>query len=80
MEFPRPLTAREYNEVISSKADTILLSAAFGLENTRSELAVSKRKKYSALVSKRQSGLSLTASEIGEELQLKMCVSEDGAD
>lgn len=74
---PRALTSEEYQTVIASKADTILLSPAFGLENTRSEVAVKKRQRYSALVAKQQAGIELTSDEAGEKGQLEMFVDKD---
>ncbi len=38
--LPRPLTDEEYKKVIASRPDTILLTPAFGLQNTRSPRAV----------------------------------------
>ena len=40
---PQQLTDEEYRKVIASRTDTILLTAAFGLQNTRSPRAVEGR-------------------------------------
>ena len=60
---PRRLTPGEYQKVIASRPDSILLSPAFGLENTRSELAVDNRARYSKLQSKKRAGAKLSATE-----------------
>lgn len=78
-EAPRPLTDEEYLRVVSSKADTILLSAAFGLQNTRSDAAIDKRSRYSALVAKVQSGAILTPAEASEKNQLELFVGTESA-
>lgn len=66
---PRQLSNEEYQKVIASKPDTILLTSAFGLESTRSDLAVAKRQRYSELKAKQRSGASLTGAE-KKELQV----------
>ncbi len=60
---PRALTKDEYNKVIASRPDTILLTSAFGLTNTRSPRAVEGRAEYSKLKAKQNSGASLTKDE-----------------
>lgn len=70
--LPRALSSDEYNEVITSRPDTILKSAAFGLENTRSPRAVDARAEYSKLQSKKRAGVILTPSEIVTEKQLQL--------
>ncbi len=60
---PRRLTHDEYQKIIASRPDSILLSPAFGLENTRSEPVVEKRAQYSRLQSKKRAGAKLSASE-----------------
>ena len=69
---PRPLSDDEYKKVIASRPDTILLSAAFGLENTRSPRAVAGRAEFARLESKKRAGGTLTPDEIkrAEQLQL----------
>jgi len=51
---PRALTTEEYNQVIASRPDTILLSSAFGLQNTRSPRAVEGRAELSKLQAKKR--------------------------
>lgn len=70
-EKPRALTREEYWEIIASRSDTILLTAAFGLEHTRSERAVRERNNYAALMAKKRSGASLTNAEQKVADQLK---------
>ncbi|MEW6038610.1 MAG: AAA family ATPase [Pseudomonadota bacterium] len=65
---PRALTEEEYNKVISSRPDTILLTPAFGLQNTRSPRAVEGRAEFAKLQAKRRGGGKLTN---GEEARLK---------
>jgi predicted ATP-binding protein involved in virulence len=59
---PHALTHEEYQKIIISRPDSILLSPAFGLENTRSEPVVEKRALYSKLRSKKRAELTRTAS------------------
>jgi predicted ATP-binding protein involved in virulence len=49
---PKALLEEEYNTVIASRPDTILLTAAFGLQNTRSSRAVEARREYAKLQGK----------------------------
>jgi hypothetical protein len=60
---PRRLTQDEYQKVIASRPDSILLSPAFGLENTRSEPVVEKRAQYSRLKAKKRAGAKLSTTE-----------------
>lgn len=73
-EIPRPLTQDEYNKVISSRPDTILLTAAFGLTNTRSPRAVQARKDYSALKAQLNAGVNLSPDERATMTQLELFV------
>lgn len=45
-QAPRALTTEAYTTVIASRPDTILLTPAFGLQNTRSPDAVNKHSEY----------------------------------
>jgi hypothetical protein len=78
-ESPRALTNEEHAKVIASRPDTILLSPAFGLQNTRSPLAVEKRREYSALRAKQKAGARLTEEETSmiQQLELFAKVDED---
>ncbi len=69
---PRSLTAGEYKTVISSRPDTILLTPAFGLQNTRSPRAVEGRAEYAKLMAKKRAGAKLTKEEQGTADQLEM--------
>ena len=60
---PKALSKEEYNKVIASRPDTILLTSAFGLQNTRSPRAVEGRAEYAKLKSKRRAGAQLTQDE-----------------
>ncbi len=76
-EQPRPLTPEDYQSVIASRPDSILLSPAFGLQNTRSEPVVKKRAEYSRLQSKKRAGAKLSAAEEQELQGLLPFVSVD---
>lgn len=52
---PHALSAEDYRKVIASRPDTILLTPAFGLENTRSPVAVEARAEYARMVAMRRS-------------------------
>ena len=69
---PRALSQEEYNKVIASRPDTILLTSAFGLQNTRSPRAVEGRAKYAALKSKERSGARLSKEEKQSIQQLQL--------
>lgn len=60
---PRPLSQEEYRKVIASRPDTILLTPAFGLQNTRSPRAVEARAEFSGLRAKQRGGGILSAEE-----------------
>lgn len=74
---PRALTPEEYNRVISSRPDTILLTDAFGLQNTRSPRAVEGRAEFAKLQAKKRGGGSLTAEEKARLPQLEMFAATD---
>jgi hypothetical protein len=69
---PRALTADEYKKVISSRPDTILLTPAFGLQNTRSPRAVEGRAEYAKLMAKQRAGALLTKDEKRRAQQLQL--------
>lgn len=69
---PRALTQDEYNRVIASRPDTILLSPAFGLQNTRSPRAVEGRAEFARLSAKQRAGGKLTAEERAKLPQLQL--------
>lgn len=60
---PRRLSDDDYKRVIASRPDTILLTPAFGLQNTRSPRAVEGRQEYARLRAKQQAGATLTPDE-----------------
>jgi hypothetical protein len=64
---PRPLPEDEYRRVIASRPDTILLTSAFGLQNTRSPLAIEKRAELARLQAKKRAGAKLTREEQQKE-------------
>lgn len=76
-EKPRALTQQEYNTVITSRPDTILLTAAFGLQNTRSPRAVQGRAEYSKLMAKQRAGAKLSKDEQAKAKQLQLFAVTD---
>lgn len=69
---PRALTKAEYDTVISSRPDTILLTPAFGLQNTRSPRAVKGRADFAKLQAKKRAGAILTKEENTQIKQLTL--------
>ena len=74
---PRALDADDYNKVIASRPDTILLTPAFGLQNTRSPEAVDARSEYARLQTKKRSIGELTVAEQEREEQLEVFALND---
>lgn len=69
---PHPLSHDEYLKVIASRPDTILLTSAFGLQNTRSPRAVEARAQYARLKAKQRSGARLSKDEQQQVTQLQL--------
>lgn len=69
---PRALSAADYDTVIASRPDTILLTPAFGLQNTRSPQAVDARSEYARLQAKQRAAGTLSADDQArmEELEV----------
>ena len=77
-EPARALTPEEYQEVISSRPDTILRSAAFGfMQNTRSPVAVEARSAFADLRTKQRAGGKLTKTELAELERLRQYINPD---
>ncbi len=76
-EAPRALTQDEYEKVIAARPDTILLSPAFGLENTRSPRAVEARAEYGQLRAKTRAGAPLSPHEAVRLGQLELFAKVD---
>ncbi len=74
---PHPLSDEEYKQVIASKSDTILLSAAFGLDNTRSPRAVAGRAEFAKLEAKKRAGGKLSIEEKNRADQLQLFVAPE---
>ena len=74
---PRPLDEQEYRKVIASRPDTILLTSAFGLQNTRSPRAVKGRAEWAKLQAKERAGANLTKSEKERAKQLQLFADTD---
>lgn len=77
---PHALDDDEYKKVIASRPDTILLTSAFGLQNTRSPKAVEARAQYAKLKAKERSGEKLSKDEQQKvhQLQLFALTNEEG--
>lgn len=67
---PHRLSDEEYQRIIASRPDTILMTSAFGLENTRSPKAVDARARIARLEGKTRAGAQLTADERRERQTL----------
>jgi len=77
---PGPLSDEDYRKVIASRPDTILLTPAFGLKNTRSPRAVEGRAELAKLDAKKRAGGRLTQEEVKREEQLQLfAASGEGA-
>jgi len=74
---PRALSDEDYRKVVASRPDTILLTPAFGLQNTRSPLAVEARATFARLEAKKRSGADLTPDEQGMVQDLMPFVNLD---
>jgi energy-coupling factor transporter ATP-binding protein EcfA2 len=74
---PHALSTDEYNKVIASRPDTILLTSAFGLQNTRSPKAVEGRAQYASLKAKERAGAKLSKDEQKQIQQLEMFAITD---
>lgn len=74
---PHALNDDEYRKIISSRPDTILLTSAFGLQNTRSPRAVHARAQYSKLKAKERSGAKLSKEERQQVTQLQLFAQTD---
>ena len=75
--MPRALTDEERDKVVASRSDTILLGPAFGLENTRSPLAVESRAKYARLNAKKRAGKDLSPEENDQAIQLRLFAEDE---
>jgi len=60
---PYEVAPDDWQKVIAGKPDSILLGPAFGLEHTRSPIAVAARLRYAKLEAKRRAGGSLGPDE-----------------
>jgi energy-coupling factor transporter ATP-binding protein EcfA2 len=76
-DVPRALSDDDYQKVIASRPDTILLTSAFGMQNTRSPIAVEKIAKLSKLKAKQRAGATLSQSESDDIKQLALFVNSE---
>ncbi len=74
---PYALSAADYARVIASRPDTILLTPAFGLQNTRSPDAVEARREYARLQAKQRAGGRLSPAEQDQLEKLKIFALND---
>lgn len=74
---PRALSDEDYRKVIASRPDTILLTPAFGLQNTRSPKAVEGRAEYARLQAKKRATGTLSSEEQKRALQLELFAKTD---
>lgn len=74
---PHALSTEDYQRVIASRPDTILLTPAFGLQNTRSDYAVTQRREYALLKTKQRAGKKLSPEEQKKLGQLGLFVNAD---
>ncbi len=66
------LSDEERDKIIAARPDTILLSPAFGLQNTRSPKAVDGRAEYARLQAKKRATGKLTSAEQQREKQTEL--------
>jgi len=71
-ELPCALNEEDYHRVVAGRPDTILLTPAFGLPNTRSPRAVDARAKRATLRAKRFAGAEWTEAEAATYRQLDL--------
>lgn len=71
-DAPRRLSSSEYQEVVASRPNKILVGPAFGLQTVRSPEAVEKRIAFSRLAAKRRSGATLSTQEEQRYRQLEL--------
>ena len=69
---PCRLSDDERDRIVASRPDTILLSPAFGLQNTRSPRAVEGRAEFAKLAAKKRAGGKLTQVEQDRARQLQL--------
>jgi len=74
---PRKLSAEDHGKIVASRPNTILLSPAFGLQNTWSPVAVEKRRQLARLRAKQNAGGELSREEVTTMRQLQLFASAD---
>jgi hypothetical protein len=75
-ERPFQVSDSDYWSIVRSKPDTILLSPAFGMKNTRSPRVVEASRDYTKLAAKESAG-ALSAAEAETKRQLELFVPLD---
>ncbi len=72
MDRARQLSPDEHRRIIAARPETILLTKAFGLTNTRSDLAVAQRKVHASLSAKQRGGGTMSGAEQRELKQASL--------
>jgi len=73
---PFQIKGEEYQTIVRSKPDAIYVSPAFGLEHTRSPVAVQKREEYAGLRAK-EHARRLSGTETQKMKQLRLWIDPD---
>jgi len=76
-DAPHRLSDENYRKVVAGRPDTILLTPAFGLPNTRSPRAVEARAMLAKYRSKRRAGAKLSPQEEQNYHQLELFETEE---
>lgn len=76
-ELPAAVSEEERRRIIAARPDTILLSSAFRLANTRSEPIVRDRAEYARLQAKARSRGHMTEAEADRCGQLRLSLAQD---
>ena len=74
---PHALSGENYQKVVAGRPDTILLTPAFGLPNTRSPRAVEARAMLAKYRSKRRAGAELSPQEQQRYRQLELFETQE---
>ena len=74
---PHALSDDDYRRVVAGRPDTILLTPAFGLPNTRSPRAVDARAELAKYRSKRRAGAALSPEEEESYRQIELFETDE---
>jgi len=73
---PGPLSEEERREIISSRPDTILLTSAFGMQNTRAPRVVEGRAEFAKINAKQRASGKLSTMEAKRKRELEPLISQ----